>query len=112
MSGSATHVGNLVLGRLALQGGDVGKAREHLLAAGRVSGSPVLKSFGPNMLLAKELVERGERETVVEYFHLCGKFWEHEGGKLGRWEAVVKQGGTPDFGPNLSYALMSWRFAP
>src|SRR5215211_6885367 len=31
--GDATHVGNIVLGRLALLGGDVSKAKEHLLAA-------------------------------------------------------------------------------
>ena len=109
--GDAMHVGNVVLGRLALAGADVGKAKEHLLAAGRVPGSPVLKSFGPNMLLAQELIEKGERETVIEYLDLCAKFWDNQDGKLGRWKAVVKDGGMPNFGANLGYALLTWRFA-
>jgi hypothetical protein len=109
--GDATHVGNMVLGRLALMGGDVGKAREHLLAAGRVPGSPVLNSFGPNMLLAKELIEKGEREAAVAYLDLCAKFWNNQGGKLEQWKEVVEQGGMPRFGTNLGYQLTSWRFA-
>ena len=111
MYADATHVGNLLLGRLALLSGDVGKAREHLLAAGRVPGSPVLKSFGPTMLLAQELIEKGEREAAVEYFDLCAKFWEMQDGKLERWKEVVKRGGMPNFGPSLDRAFASWRFA-
>ncbi len=109
---NATHVGNLVLGRLALLGGDVGRAREHLLAAGRVPpGSPTLMSFGPNMLLASELIERGERDAAVEYLDLCAGFWKRQDGKVEGWKAVVKEGGMPNFGANLGYALLTWRFA-
>lgn len=109
--GQATHVGNLVLGRIALAGGDIGKAKEYLLAAGRVPGSPTLKSFGPDMRLAKELIEKGAREVAIEYFDLCAKFWENQGGKLEQWKEVVRQGDMPNFGPNLGYVFDSWRFA-
>lgn len=109
--GQSAHVGNLVLGRIALEAGDVAGAKEHLLAAGRVPGSPTLKSFGPDMSLAKELIEKGERETVIEYLDLCAKFWEMENGKLEQWKNVVKQGGMPDFGPNIVYIFDAWRFA-
>jgi len=109
--GDATHVGNLVLGRLALLGGDVGKAKEHLLAAGRVPGSPTLMSFGPNMLLASELIERGERDAAVAYLDLCAKFWQKEGGKIEGWKGVIREGGMPNFGANLGYKLLTWRFA-
>lgn len=100
-NGNAVHHGNLVLGRLALQAGDVEKAKSFLLEAGKTQGSPQLDSFGPNMTLAKELLERGEREVVLEYFQLCAKFWK--GGELDNWSAVVKGGGMPDFGANLWY---------
>ena len=109
--GDAVHVGNLVLGRLALLGGDVGKAKEHLLAAGRVPGSPTLMSFGPNMLLASELIERGERDAAVAYLDLCAKFWQKEGGKIEGWKGVIREGGMPNFGANLGYKLLTWRFA-
>jgi hypothetical protein len=105
----ATHVGNLVLGHLALEEGDVGAAKEHLLAAGRVPGSPVLVSFGPHFLLAKQLLERGERETVVEYFDLCAKFWQLEDGRLGRWKEAVRRGETPDFKFARYRELTGWR---
>lgn len=105
----ATHVGNLVLGHLALSEGDVGSAKEHLLAAGRVPGSAVLKSFGPHFLLAKQLIEKGERETVIEYFDLCAKFWEREDGQLAKWKEAVRRGEMPYFKYSRYGELTGWR---
>lgn len=59
-SGNRIHHGNLILGRIALTQGDVAEAKTRLLAAGKTPGSPQLNSFGPNMMLAKELLELGE----------------------------------------------------
>ena len=101
-SGDAIHHGNTILGRLALQGGDLPQAKEHLLESGRVSASPVLGSFGPSMVLANELLEKGETEVVLEYFDLCEKFWKHQPERLDDWKKAVKAGSKPDFGPNLS----------
>ena len=77
-SGNAVHIGNTILGRLAIATGDVDAAKSHLLAAGKTTGSPQLNSFGPNMQLAKELLEKGEKDVVLEYFELCGKFWKND----------------------------------
>lgn len=101
--GNAIHQGNCVLGRVALQRGDVASAKQDLLAAGMTPGSPQLDSFGPNMTLAKELLEKGERDTVVTYLQSCAKFWKMGGEKLQSWIAAIKGGGTPDFGSNLHY---------
>lgn len=101
--GNALHQGNNVLGLIALQRGDVASAKEHLLAAGQTPGSPQLDSFGPNMMLAKELLEKGERDAVLAYLQSCGKFWKMGTDSLQAWTAVVNQGGTPDFGANLDY---------
>jgi len=111
-TGSATHTGNMVLGLIALESDDIEKAKEHLLAAGHVIGNPpTLTSFGPDMLLAKKLIEKGERETVVQYFDLCANFWKRENAKLEKWKNVVEQGGIPDFGANLIYVTNDWRYA-
>jgi hypothetical protein len=110
MYSDATHIGNLVLGQLALTEGDVEKAKVSLLAAGDVPGSSVLNSFGPNMLLAKELLKRGERETVVQYLDACGRFWKRQDEKLEQWKQIIAHGGMPDFGPNLTTGLANWRF--
>lgn len=101
--GNAIHHANLVLGRIALKSGDVEKAKIHLIESGRTPGSPQLNSFGPSMTLAKELLEVGENEVVIEYLHLCKKFWEMDNGRVESWIASIKGGGMPDFGPNLLY---------
>ncbi len=101
--GNAVHKGNLVMGRIALRRGDIPAAKRHLLAAGETPGSPQLDSFGPNMTLAKELLEKGEREVVLTYLESCAKFWKMGGDQLRSWTATIKGGGIPDFGANLLY---------
>jgi len=78
-------------------------AERELLLAGATPGSPQLDSFGPNMSLAKDLLEHKQSDTVVEYFRLCAKFWDLERGSLKRWSVLAKAGEMPDFGANLLY---------
>ncbi len=101
--GNAIQDGNLVLGRIALKEGKVDEARQRLLEAGKSRGSPQMNSFGPNMSLARDLLEKGERETVLQYFDLCRKFWEMGQSKLDRWTEDVKADRMPEFGANLVY---------
>jgi len=109
----AVHISNIILGRIALESGDTKKAKEHLLAAGRITGRipPTLASFGPNMLLAKHLIEKGERETVIQYFDLCANFWKIRTDKLEQWKKDVKEDKMPDFGFNLGAETSYWRSA-
>jgi len=101
--GNAIHKGHIILGRIALRRDDIEGAKQHLLAAGETPGSPQLNSFGPNMTLAKELLEKGERDTVAAYLESCSKFWKMGKDQLQGWIATVKSGGIPDFGANLVY---------
>lgn len=101
--GNRIHHGNLILGRIALLEGNVDEAKSRLLSAGKTEGSPQLNSFGPNMQLAKELIEQGEKEAVLEYFELCKKFWKSPAKQLDRWADDVKADRTPEFGGNLAY---------
>ena len=103
--GNRVHHGNLVLGRIALREGNIEEAKSRLTAAGNTPGSPQLNSFGPNMALAKALLEIGEREAVLEYFRLCSKFWNSDRAKekLDKWGALAAAGRIPDFRANLDY---------
>ena len=101
--GNAVHKANLALGRLALHDGDIEQAKHYLIEAGKTPGSPQLNSFGPNMLLAKELLEKGETATVLEYLDLCAKFWRSDFGSLSTWKKVIAQGKQPNFLANLLY---------
>jgi RNA polymerase sigma factor (sigma-70 family) len=101
--GNAIQDANLVFGRIAAREGNIEAAKKYLIAAAKSPGSPQMDSFGPNMTLAKDLLEKGERDTVVEYFMHCRKFWKMDRGKLDKWIAEVMDGKNPDFGANLFY---------
>jgi TonB family protein len=99
--GNALHDGHTVLGRLALRQGDMAAAREQLLASARTPGSPQLRSIGPTMRLAKDLLDKGEKDAVIEYLTLCGNFWVTGALNLSAWSQALRDGRTPDFGLSL-----------
>jgi hypothetical protein len=101
--GNAIFAGNAVLGHVALQRGNLEQAGQYLLAAAATPGSPNLDTSGPNMVLAKELLEKGQSDVVLQYFALCKNFWKMDRGKLDEWSATVRRGEVPDFRANLIY---------
>ena len=101
--GVAIHDGNMVLGRIALREHWLSDAKNYLAKAGMTPGACTLNSFGPNMSLAQDLIDAGQRDTVLQYFTECRRFWGYQADKLDSWEEDVKSGGSPDFGANLYY---------
>jgi hypothetical protein len=99
--GDIVHESHTALGRVALRQGDIAEAKRQLLEAGRTPGSPQLDAYGPDMTLASELLEKGERTVVLDYFVLCRRFWTDEAHLLDQWSQAVRERRTPDFG---SYA--------
>jgi tetratricopeptide (TPR) repeat protein len=102
-AGNLIHKGNLVLGRIAVRDGRIADAVRFLGRSGDTPGSPQLNSFGPNMALAKDLLEAGETSAVLDYFERCRGFWKSGGSQLDRWTAEVREGKVPNFGANLQY---------
>lgn len=101
--GNARHQAHLALGRLALKQGQIAEAESRLLQAGQVPTSPQLGSFGPNMLLAQELLERGSTQPVLDYLEECKTFWASGREELEEWIEDIQEGRTPEFGANLRY---------
>ncbi|WP_171088925.1 hypothetical protein [Usitatibacter rugosus] len=95
--GNAIHAAHTVQGLLALRAKDKERAARELLLAGATKGSPQLNSFGPSMLLARDLLRTGEREAVLTYLDQCRKFWEMGGVWLDLWERKVRDDGIPNF---------------
>ena len=95
--GNAIQDANLILGRIAVTEGRIDDAKTYLLASGKSPGSPQMNSFGPNMSLAKDLLEKGERDAVLEYFELCRNFWAMDDGKLDQWARRRPVGKNPGF---------------
>ena len=99
--GNAVQDAHLVLGRIAVREKRISDAKRHLYASGKSGGSPQLNTFGPNMSLAKDLLEKGERQAVLDHFERCRIFWKMDQGELDKWSREVQEGKTPDFGVNL-----------
>ncbi len=95
--GDVAHRANTVLGLVAADRGDVRAATEFLIASARVQGSAVLSSFGPSTILAKRLLEKDERQPVLEYLRLCAGFWTLgiETQELQEWTEQVQAGRMP-----------------
>ena len=103
---NARHHAHLALGRLQLQNGNIEGAKAELKKAiDIVPGSPQLNSFGPNMTLAKELLEKKEITAVLDYLEASRKFWlnEFSDPKIKEWTPLIKAGQIPDFRGNLIY---------
>lgn len=101
--GNAVQDANLVLGRISVLEGRIDEAKQFLIKSGNSPGSPQMDTFGPKMSLAKDVLEIGETDVVLQYFELCRKFWTMEDGQLDEWSREVKAGNVPDFGANLVY---------
>jgi len=100
--GNAVYDAHIVLGRLALLENDIETAKEELFLAVKTPGSPQLDSFGPNMTLARDLIEKGQTESVILFLIECKRFWyDHQ--KVDEWIKVIESGKMPDFRANLVY---------
>ena len=83
--------------------GRIADALIFLERSGQTTGSPQMNSFGPNMSLAKDLLEARETAAVLAYFERCRAFWKMGGSQLDTWAAEVRNGKIPNFGANLHY---------
>jgi hypothetical protein len=96
--GNAVHDANLTLGRIAVREGRLDEAKRNLIDSVSTP-SARLMDYGPSMSLAKDLLEKGEKQSVLDYFALCKKLWKS--GRLDEWSQQVTEGKVPDFGANL-----------
>jgi tetratricopeptide (TPR) repeat protein len=99
--GPGIYDSHIILGRLELLKGDSEKAIYHLFEAAKTPGHPTLASFGPDMSLAKDLLEKSYKEPVIEFLTDCKRFWTYNDGKLDKWIKEITEGKMPDFGMNL-----------
>jgi len=73
--GNIINAANTILGRVALREGDIEEAKIYLMLSAETTGSPQLNSFGPSFILARELLQQGEKNTVLGYLDRIAVFW-------------------------------------
>ncbi len=95
----ALHDSHQTLGRVALTAGDLKLAKEELAKSIQVPLTPPLQHIGPKMILAKELLERGEKKAVLDYLDQSEKIWTGKDAKdhLKKWRSEIEAGKIPRF---------------
>ncbi len=101
--GNVIFDANMAIGLKKFEEGKIKQARASLLSAGSTPGSPQLDSFGliaKDMTLAAKLLEKGEKQTVMEFLKLTANFWKDEKSDnktLKTWMSQISKGEIPDF---------------
>ena len=93
----------MMQGLVALHNKDIPAADNFLLKSGQSSGSAPLDSFGPNMMLADQLLQNGQKAVVLQFLQECATFWNEGTNTLKQWMAEIKQGQHPDFSMQENY---------
>ena len=84
---------NSVLGRVALARGQTAEARARLhdsLDIPADSGS--FRFNGPDLSLAEDLADGGERDAVIEYLETARALWPYDRGQIDRYVKLVRAG--------------------
>ena len=103
----AAHIGNIILGKVALAKNDLARAADHLMISIR---APLRKEDGffteIDLSLAAELFRRGEKKVVVEFlasaqevsgFTEDADLFEEEISALKKWIGEIEKGSEPSF---------------
>ena len=93
------HNINIAKGWFALRSGNENEAISYLFASTKVKGSPVLRSFGPDKTLIRELYKRGKKEAVLKYLEISESFWNTESAKnyIMIWRKMIKNNRSIQF---------------
>jgi len=103
----ANHQIHTFLGLVEVADENIAAAKQHLLDSITDMSSFALQERGPNLLLAKRLLEVGEKEVVLNFFEEVDTEWTGrlQRGNTAGWEKEISEGSIPDFGKNLELYL-------
>jgi len=101
--GQAIHDANMILGEIALSEGKVKDAAQFLIEAGKATDGKTLTSYGPDLALSNDLLDKGERQAVLTFFEECRAFWKIGDDRLSLWTKAVQAGQKPEFGPGFNF---------
>jgi hypothetical protein len=96
--GTAVFVGNMVLGKAAVERGDKWEAVRHLRAAAEAPVTDELRYSQLDMSLPSLLVDAGERDAVADFLESCAKFSGY-GREYSNWAKQIRQGVNPRMFP-------------
>lgn len=85
-----------ILGRIALRQNDLESAKRHLLDSVPKSRSTAESFYMPTFTLAREILEKEQKEIVIKYLELIAPLWKHP--KIPKWKEEIRNGKIPSDG--------------
>jgi hypothetical protein len=85
-----------ILGRIALRQNDLESAKRHLLDSVPKSSSTGESFYMPTFALARELLEKEQKEIVIKYLELIAPLWKNP--KIPKWKEEIRSGKIPSDG--------------
>ncbi len=101
--GDVVYSANLILAQAALDENNIANARHYLLEAASTPGTQIIQQTSLDVSVARVLLQRGERDTVLEYLRRGHSIWPQGNALLNRWESAIRAGRPVNFntrGPN------------
>jgi hypothetical protein len=92
------YIAHIILGRVALERKQVGRAKKHLQSATQCARGILLTTFGPDMSLAKGLLDHGMQFVVLEYLKQFLSCPSRMNPIIEQWIKEINGGKVPDFG--------------
>jgi hypothetical protein len=99
--GDAVFEANMLLGKIALHGGDKGEAVRYLRAAAETPGSDEIQRGYFVMNLPRALVDWGERSAAADFLERMAPK-TRRAKELRDWAAQIRRGINPDLTPTMS----------
>ncbi len=95
-NGYAYSIAQTVLGRIAAANGDIKEAKAHLLASVTMPAAIKNTAFDPNMTLAQDFYDAGDKTSVVEFLEAARDVWKGERGRIDRMISFIKKAPSAD----------------
>ena len=90
------HIGQTILGRIAMAKGEQAEGRRLLLASLNPPAKFKNPNFQPNMALAQDVYDGGDKDAVLEFLEASRALWKNDRGRIDRMISFVKKSPSAD----------------
>lgn len=90
------NLAQTTLGRIAAAKGDLNGAKTRLIASVTMLTALKNATFEPNMTLAQDVYDAGDRDAVVEFLEASRAVWKSDRGRIDRMISFVKKAPSAD----------------
>jgi hypothetical protein len=93
---NAYNAAQTILGRIAAAKGDLKEAKTRLIASITMPAGINNAVFQPNMTLAQDIYDAGDRDAVIQFLEASRNVWKFDRGRIDRMISFVKKAPSAD----------------